>query len=89
MNFTNAHFAIVLFCLGLYANTLNHGYVLDDKIVITENQFTKKGFSGIPDIMRTDAFVGFYGKEKNLVVGKRYRPLSIVTFAIELSLIHI
>lgn len=76
---------ILLFVLaiGLYVNTLPHGYVLDDKIAITENQFTKQGFSGIPDILTTDAFVGFYGKEKNLVAGKRYRPLSIVTFAVE------
>ena len=76
---------ILLFVLafGLYLNTLPYGYVLDDKIVITENQFTKNGLSGIPDILTTDAFVGFYGKEKNLVAGKRYRPLSIVTFAIE------
>jgi len=67
----------------LYANTLTHQYALDDKIVITENQFTKQGFAGIGDILTTDVFVGFYGKEKNLVTGKRYRPLSLVTFAIE------
>ena len=83
MKLSNSHISILLVCFGLYANTLFHGYVLDDKIVITENQFTKQGISGIADIMTTDAFVGFYGKEKNLVAGKRYRPLSIVTFAIE------
>ncbi|MBL4657598.1 MAG: tetratricopeptide repeat protein [Flavobacteriales bacterium] len=79
---------IVIFLIGfgLYANTLSHEYVLDDKIVITENEFTKEGFSGIPDILTTDVFVGFYGTDKNLVAGKRYRPLSLVTFAIEYQL---
>ena len=79
---------LVVFLLGflLYANTLSHQYVLDDKIVITENEFTKQGFAGIPDILTTDVFVGFYGTDKNLVTGKRYRPLSLVTFAIEYEL---
>ena len=79
---------LIVFMLGflLYANTLSHQYVLDDKIVITENEFTKQGFAGIPDILTTDVFVGFYGTDKNLVTGKRYRPLSLVTFAIEYEL---
>lgn len=77
---------IFLIGFGLYANTLSHEYVLDDKIVITENEFTKQGFSGISEIMTTDVFVGFYGTDKNLVAGKRYRPLSLVTFAIEYQL---
>jgi len=74
---------IFLIGFGLYINTLTHDYALDDKIVITENEFTKQGFAGIPDILTTDVFVGFYGTDKNLVAGKRYRPLSLVTFAIE------
>ncbi|MBN4072177.1 tetratricopeptide repeat protein [Flavobacteriales bacterium AH-315-E23] len=77
---------IFLIGFGLYANTLKHQYALDDKIVITENEFTKDGFGGIGSIMSTDVFVGFYGTDKNLVAGKRYRPLSLVTFAIEYEL---
>jgi len=79
---------IFLIGFGLYANTLSHDYTLDDKIVITENEFTKSGFAGIPDILTTDVFVGFYGVDKNLVTGKRYRPLSLVTFAIEYKSSH-
>jgi tetratricopeptide (TPR) repeat protein len=69
--------------LLLYGNTIGHGYVLDDGIVITKDQFTQQGLKGIPDILTTDAFTGFFGKNKDLVSGGRYRPLSIVTFAIE------
>lgn len=76
---------ILIFALSfvLYANTLSHDYALDDSIVIIDNEFTKKGFSGISEILSYDTFMGFFGKEKNLVAGGRYRPMSLVTFAVE------
>ena len=67
----------------LYVNTLWNQYALDDAIVITQNQFTQQGFKGIGNIMTSDVFLGFFKTEKNLVAGGRYRPLSVVTFAIE------
>lgn len=67
----------------IYGRTMHYGYVLDDLIVIQENKFTKKGFSGIVDILTTESFTGYFGEKKDLVQGNRYRPLSIVTFAIE------
>ena len=67
----------------LYGNTLSHDYALDDAIVITKNEFTKQGIKGIPDILTYDSFTGFFGKEKQLVDGGRYRPFSIITFAVE------
>jgi hypothetical protein len=57
--------------------------VLDDQIVITSNSFTQKGFGGIWEIFTTESFTGFFGEQKDLVQGARYRPLSIATFAIE------
>ncbi len=84
--FTNStlHMVVIgLFAFILYANTLGHEYALDDSIVITENDFTMKGFSGIGDIMRYDTFRGFFkveGKDK-LVSGGRYRPFTLVMFA--------
>ncbi|MGD0712021.1 MAG: tetratricopeptide repeat protein [Bacteroidales bacterium] len=71
------------FAFLLYANSLFNQYALDDRLMITENSFTKKGFSGIKDILTTDSFVGFFGRQKNLVAGGRYRPLSHITFAME------
>ena len=81
---------IILFVLAiiLYANTLGHEFVLDDGIVITENKFVKKGISGIPELLSKDSFYGFFkkqGKEK-LVSGGRYRPMSMVLFAITYEL---
>lgn len=87
-NLSSKQAALIFLILGfiLYANTLNHEYALDDAIVLTKNQFTKQGIKGIPDILKHDSFTGFFGKEKQLVEGGRYRPLSIITYAIEYEL---
>lgn len=77
--------AAILFILPflIYFQATNFGYVLDDQIVITDNNFTKKGFSGISDLMTTESMTGYFGEQKNLVQGNRYRPLSLITFAVE------
>lgn len=73
---------LVLLTFILYGNTLSHDFALDDYIVITGNNFTKNGLGGIKDIMTHDAFVGTYGEALELT-GGRYRPLSIISFALE------
>lgn len=74
---------IFLFAFLIYGNTITNDYALDDAIVITQNDFTKKGVYGISEILTTELFTGFFGVQKNLVMGGRYRPLSVVTFAVE------
>lgn len=76
---------IALTSFLLYANTFGHDYAQDDAIVITDNMFTQDGISGISGLLTKDTFYGFFkveGKE-SLVAGGRYRPLSLITFAIE------
>lgn len=79
---------IITFLLGfaLYANTVPFKYALDDKLYITANEFTKKGFDGFHDIWTNDLMTGFFGSKKNLVEGGRYRPLAQTTHAIEWAL---
>lgn len=78
---------ISIISLILYGNTLFHDYTLDDAIVISENEFTLNGFDGLKDIFSKDLFYGFFDqKNKKLVAGGRYRPLSVATFAIEWEL---
>ncbi|MCB9320911.1 MAG: hypothetical protein H6570_16630 [Lewinellaceae bacterium] len=74
---------LVVLPLALYWQSVNYDFVLDDSIVYSENNFVKKGISGIGEILTTETFSGYFGEQKNLVVGARYRPLSLVTFAIE------
>ncbi len=83
-NFTLKDFLIAaslfVFALALYGNTFTHGYVLDDKIMITENFLVQKGISGIPEIISHGPL---YGWKK---INDGYRPFSLVTYAIEVSL---
>ncbi|MBO4614507.1 MAG: tetratricopeptide repeat protein [Bacteroidales bacterium] len=84
--------------LALYVNTLRNDYALDDSMVLIRNSFTQQGVSGIGDIFKYDTFTGFWVfndstrtvdqivKEKKLLAGGRYRPLSLATFAIEIEL---
>ena len=76
---------ISLLGLVLYANTFNHEYALDDTVVIVKNEFVHEGVAGIGDIMTKDAYFSYYRQlnSSNQLSGGRYRPLSIVTFALE------
>jgi protein O-mannosyl-transferase len=69
----------------LYANTLGHGYTLDDAIVIYDNMFTTKGISGIGGLLGNDTFYGFFKESGKaaLVEGGRYRPLTPIIFALQ------
>jgi tetratricopeptide (TPR) repeat protein len=82
---TVVFFALLSFIF--YGNTLNNQYALDDAIVITNNDFTKKGIAGIPDILTSDSFAGWLKKDLKLIAGGRYRPLTQITFAIEYELL--
>ena len=75
---------LVIFVLPIifYGNTLLNGFALDDGLVWTDNKFVKNGFSGIFDILFHDSFYGTIGNNYNLA-GGRWRPLSLITFAIE------
>ncbi len=69
----------------LFSNTLSHEYAFDDSVAITANDFTKEGVGGIKDLMTKDLFAGTYGQGLE-IGGGRWRPLSLVTFAIEWQL---
>lgn len=82
--------ALLLLVIGivLYANSVQNEYALDDGIVIGKNAYVQNGFGGIKKIMTTDAYESYYEQmnAKQQLSGGRYRPLSIVTFAIEQQL---
>lgn len=77
-----------LFSFLLYGNTLGHDFAVDDAIVITDNALVQRGWAGIGDIFTHDTFYGFFEDESkaNLVAGGRYRPLTLVLFAVEQSI---
>lgn len=82
--------SILLIVIGLilYANSFKNHYALDDGIVILKNEYVQQGFHGIKKILKTDAYESFYRQmnAKQQLSGGRYRPLSVVSFAIEQQL---
>ncbi len=84
----NHYWMIAILGCILYANTLFHDFTIDDAIVITDNMFTTKGIAGIPGILQYDTFYGFFKEagKANLVAGGRYRPFTLVMFAMEYQL---
>ena len=78
---------IILGLIGFifYINTIYNEFALDDGIVIHKNEYVMEGIGGIDSIMKRDAYHSFYKQmnAKAQLAGGRYRPLSIVSFAIE------
>lgn len=71
----------------LYGYAVTFGFVLDDVMVYTENKYVLKGLAGVPDILSHDSLHGYLGeKTRTVSVGGRYRPLSLLTFALEYQL---
>lgn len=72
----------------LYGIALRFGYILDDQMVIWQNTYVQKGLAGLGSIFGADSFMGYFNDTKMLFLleGGRYRPLSLATFAAEVSL---
>lgn len=81
-NFKKAQWLLFTIACLVYANTIPNKWAVDDGIIIHQNKFVQKGVKGIPDIVKKDAFAGFYNKDINAVEGGRYRPLSQIFFAL-------
>ncbi|KAB1065691.1 tetratricopeptide repeat protein [Salibacter halophilus] len=69
---------IPVFAGLLYVNTLNHQFALDDYSVIVNHSYVQDGIDGIGDILTTNYRHGQGGFNDGL-----YRPLSLVSFALE------
>lgn len=92
--FTFLNQKIAMIIIGIvgftfYITSINGEYALDDGIIIHQNDHVIKGLRGIKDIMTKDAYESFYRRmcATDQLAGGRYRPLSVVSFAIEQELI--
>ncbi len=65
----------------LYANTLNHDYVLDDYSVIKDNRLTRQGWNAFPEAITKSYRYGYYFLNDEL-----YRPVVKALFAIQWGL---
>ena len=90
MNLSNNNFLssktqtwiIIIICAVFYINTLSNQFALDDVMVLTGNNSVKQGIGGLGDILIKDSFYGYIGNGSDLS-GGRWRPLSLIVYAIE------
>ncbi len=73
-------FFVFLFAFAIYVNTIPNDYNLDDNLVTQNHRLTSKGISAIPEIFSSY----YYEDEMGYKYG--YRPIVLVSFAIEHSL---
>ena len=75
--------AIIVFVLAfiIYADNIPNSYIQDDAAAITENKLVLQGVHGIPKLLKTGFVYGLTGTNEGT-----YRPVSLVTFAMEYSL---
>src|SRR3954464_2995523 len=66
----------------LYARTVTFQYALDDRAVTFENRFVRDGIGGIPKILTTFYWAGFWDSNAGL-----FRPLSVVMLATEWQIV--
>lgn len=89
--FNNKQPVFVLALIGIvfYCTSLYNEYALDDGIIIHQNNYVLKGVAGIKDILTHDAYDAFYRRMNAVdqLQGGRYRPLPVISFAIEQELI--
>ena len=85
---TPFYLVLVLFFISIvfYGNTLSNDYCLDDTMVITENSSTQKGFSGITEHLSQDLLYGFKHMKSRTAASGGYRPLSLITYSMEVGL---
>lgn len=78
---------LILLVVLCYGNTLTLKYALDDRMVIMESKHTiDGGWDSVKSIFTEDTFSGYFGNDKSIVAGGRYRPMSQLTFMIEFQL---
>lgn len=75
---------LIIIPFTFYLNSLFNGYALDDSAVITENRLTKKGLKGIKELATHHLFYGYMNNGDKSTGA--YRPLSLITHAIEYHL---
>jgi tetratricopeptide (TPR) repeat protein len=74
---------LALLAFALYANTLGHGFVLDDPLAITKNSVVSKGAGAMPQLLFQHYRMGTEGANASALL---YRPLSLMCFALEWSI---
>lgn len=82
--------ALAVLAFIAYANTLGHGFALDDRATILGNPYVAKGVAGIPELFSTPYHPNSIQNLQSTHTGDRlYRPLALALYAIEKSVTNL
>lgn len=79
-------FLIFIGSFGIYANSIQNEYALDDIMVYTSNKLVQSGSEGFSELWTKDFLYGYRGFQSMDLAGSRWRPLSLISFAIDVEL---
>ena len=84
----NWFLALLIFIasFGMYTNSISNDYALDDIMVYTGNQLVQSGMDGMSELWSKDFLYGYRGFQSLDLAGSRWRPLSLISFAIDVEL---
>ncbi len=84
----NWFLALLIFIasFGMYANSISNDYALDDIMVYTGNKLVQSGMDGMSELWSKDFLYGYRGFQSLDLAGSRWRPLSLISFAIDVEL---
>ncbi len=80
---------LILFAIGIYANTFTHEYATEGSRLLSQSDVAHKGLGidGIMDIFQQDSYAQVSDrKAKFIPANEHYQPVTLLTFAIEYTL---
>ncbi len=79
-------FFVFIVSFAIYANSIFNDYALDDVMVYTGNKLVQSGIDGIQELWSKDFLYGYRGFQSLDLAGSRWRPLSLISFALDVEL---
>ncbi len=88
-NIIQSSLVLIIIGCAYYWNSVYNETVYDDGINIHQNSYVLRGINGFKDILTKDNYDSFYRRMNatDQLNGGRYRPLPILTFALEQELL--
>ncbi|WP_291725760.1 tetratricopeptide repeat protein [Bernardetia sp.] len=80
---------LVVFAIGLYANTFTHEYATEGSRLLSQSDVAHKGLGvdGIMNIFKQDSYADAKDSQSKFIpANEHYQPVTLLTFAIEYTL---
>lgn len=80
---------LVIFAIGLYANTFTHEYATEGSRLLSQSNLAQKGLGvdGIMNIFKQDSYADANSTQSKFIpANEHYQPVTLLTFAVEYTI---